>query len=275
MSVLQDTLPVKPANLSFVHLFFSKNRTTICASKGQDFVQYAQGIIDDFDRLQTIGHDMSNANVTHTLSISSMNYRTLVLLAAEFYNQFPPESLRLIIHEYDRDGVINSVMNWDSEIGVLNILSSYQKDIIKQLKSKNLCFTELSNDIPVVLISERHPLYLKGDFATISPKDLTSYPLVRYSTMDYTHYGDKAHLVGITEYAGEIIVDTRSALHEILDNTNAFAVVSYNEKLHRHFSYYSKTHRLLIDGCTLRINLAGSGGRTPASLPWPSSSYKC
>ena len=187
-------------------MFFSKNRTTICASKGQDFVQYAQGIIDDFDRLQTIGHDMSNANVTHTLSISSMNYRTLVLLAAEFYNQFPPESLRLIIHEYDRDGVINSVMNWDSEIGVLNILSSYQKDIIKQLKSKNLCFTELSNDIPVVLISERHPLYLKGDFATISPKDLTSYPLVRYSTMDYTHYGDKAHLVGITEYAGEIIV---------------------------------------------------------------------
>ena len=53
------------------------------------------------------------------------------------------------------------------------------------------------------------------------------------------------------KHAGEIIVDTRSALHEILDNTDAFAVVSYNEKLYRHFSYYLKTHRLIIEGCTL------------------------
>ena len=227
------------------------NRGVSFTDKGQEFVQYAQGIINECDRLQTLGRDTSDAKVTHTLSISSMNYRTLVLLAAEFYRQFPPESLRLILHEYDRDGVIDSVMNWDSEIGILNILSFYQKEVIKQLKSKNLRFVELSSDIPVVLVSENHPLYKLGDFATITPKALADYPLVRYSTMDYIHYGDKAHLVGITKSAGEIIVDTRSALHEILDNTDAFAVVSYNEKLYRHFSYYPRTHRLMIENCTL------------------------
>ncbi len=227
------------------------NKGVSFTDKGKDFVQYSQDIINQFDHLQTIGKDSTDANTIHTLSISSMNYRTLILLAAEFYKQFPPESLRLILHEYDRDGVIDSVTNWDSEIGILNILSFYQKEVIKQLRSRNLRFVELSSDIPVVLVSENHPLYKLGDFATISPKDLAAYPLVRYSTMDYIHYGDKAHLVGITKHAGEIIVDTRSALHEILDNTDAFAVVSYNEKLYRHFSYYLKTHRLIIEGCTL------------------------
>ena len=227
------------------------NKGVSFTDKGRDFVLYAEDIIRQLDRLQTIGRDPAGENVTLTLSVSSMNYRPLILLAAEFYRRFPPESLRLILHEQDRDGVIDSVMNGDSEIGVLNILSSYQKDLSRQLKSKDLRFTELSSDRPVVIVSERNPLYALGDLAVVSPEDLAAFPLVRYSTMDHTHYGDKTRLAGITKYAGEIIVDTRSAMHEILDETASFAVVSYNEKLYRHFRYYPGTHRLLIDGCTL------------------------
>ena len=232
-------------------LITRSSRGVSFTEKGKDFVKYAEDVIRQFDRLQSIGRDPADAGEMHTLSFSSMNYRPLTLLAAEFYNKFPQGSLRLMLHEQDRDGVIDSVVNGDSEFGVINILSSYQKDLIKQLKSRDLRFTELSSDVPVVLVSKRHPLYALGNFASVAPKDLEDFPLVRYGTMDHTHYGDKAHLVGITKYAGEIIVDSRSAMHEILENTNAFAVVSYNEKLYEHFSYYPGTHRLFIDRCTL------------------------
>lgn len=232
-------------------LITRNNRGVSFTDKGKDFVLYAKDVLRQFDHLSTIGQDPGAGTACRTLSVSSMNYRPLVLLAAEFYRRFPPEELRLILHEQDRDGVIDSVVNGDSEIGVLNMLSSYQKDLIKQLKGKGLRFTRLSDDIPVVLVSERHPLYARGDFAKVTPADLADFPLVRYSAMDQSHYSDKAHLVGITRTAGEIIVDTRSALHEILENTQAFAVVSYNEKLYRHFRYYPGTHRLLIEGCTL------------------------
>lgn len=208
-------------------------------------------IIDQFDRLQTIGRDPLSPEAPQTLSIASMNYRTIIRLSAEFYNLFPAGSIRLIVHEFDRDGVMNSVSNGDSEIGFMNVLSSYQKEIEKQLKIRNLRFHHLSDDLPVVLVGKDHPLYALGDFATVTPQMLAGYPLVRYSTMDYSHYGDKAYLVGIKKYAGEIIVASRSALHEMLENTQAFAVVSYNQKLYRHVDYYSDTHRLFIEGCTL------------------------
>lgn len=225
------------------------NRGVRLTAEGEDFVEYAKSLLDQFERLRTIGHSSDTSN-TMCLSIANMFFRFVNLLAAELFNRHKEHPFRLLLREYPRDGVINAVADGYAEIGLINMLNCYKRDIMNQIQSKNLRFTHISTDDVAVSVGPKNPLfYLEED--SVSVDCLAQFPSVSYEDMDHYHYSDKAWLIGVRSTKGEIIVGTRKELTEILENTNAFAVVSLNELHYRRFAHDDHIRRLRIKGCTL------------------------
>lgn len=243
------------------------NRGVILTSQGQSFVEYAESILSQFDRLKTIGHPDDHQTPT-TLSIANMRFRYITLIAAELYNRHKGNPFKLILHEAGRDGIINHIKNEDAEIGIINIFDCYKKDILKQLKTQGIQYYRLGTDSPAIIVGKGNPLYYEEDLKNVTPEMLEKYTHVRYAEMDYYHYSDKARLVGITKTAGEIIITSRMALYEILEETDAFCVVSYNEPVYKHVAYYSLAKSFRIEGCSLthEIGWIKREGCVPSAL---------
>ena len=70
---------------------------------------------------------------------------------------------------------------------------------------------------------------------------LKPYTHVFYEELDCKFYSGITKLLGIEDYAGEIVVNDRSALHEILDYLPSFAITGTNRKAYETADYYPTT----------------------------------
>ena len=70
--------------------------------------------------------------------------------------------------------------------------------------------------------------------------------------MDHYHYSDRAWLIGIRPSAGEIIVNGKDELNTLLEHTNAFSVISYNDLHYANLPFYrSRLRTLHLKDCEL------------------------
>jgi len=220
--------------------------------EGQDFVNYARPIIEQFDHLRTIGHTTQSKN-TQCLSVANMRFRFVNLAAADMLNRHQEDPFRLIMREFSRDGVLNTVADGNAEIGIINILSCYKKDILNQIHARDLTFTKLSTDDVAIVLGPRNPLFHQ-ESDTVSVEELADYPLISYEEMDHYHYSDRAWLIGIRPSAGEIIVNGKDELNTLLEHTNAFSVISYNDLHYANLPFYrSRLRTLHLKDCELLL----------------------
>ena len=228
------------------------HRGVTLTPEGQDFVNYARPIIEQFDHLRTIGRTTQSKN-TQCLSIANMRFRFVNLAAAEMLNRHQDDPFRLIMREFSRDGVLNTVADGNAEIGIINILSCYKKDILNQIHARDLTFTKLSTDDVAIVLGPRNPL-VHQESDTVSVEDLADYPLISYEEMDHYHYSDRAWLIGIRPSAGEIIVNGKDELNTLLEHTNAFSVISYNDLHYANLPFYrSRLRTLHLKDCELLL----------------------
>lgn len=230
-------------------LITRSNRGVSFTNKGNDLLEYAESIYSQIERVKTLG--LSDSANKATLAISNMHFRFVNLVATELFNKYKENPFKLIIHEDRRDGIINYIHNKYSEIGVINILDCYKKEVTRQLKNKNLIFRKLDESIPIVIVGRGSPLYHKNNFDCLNPKLLEDYPYIRYSEMDYYHYSDKSRLVGIRRSSGEILLNSRSALFDALESTNGYTIATYNKKAYSHFDFIENTRWFTIENCSL------------------------
>lgn len=231
-------------------LIYRTRRGVTLTPEGESFVNYARPIIEQFDHLRAIGHTTQSKNM-QCLSVANMRFRFVNLAAAEMLNRHQEDPFRLIMREFPRDGVLNAVASGNAEIGIINILSCYKKDILNQIHARDLTFAKLSTDDVAIALGPRNPLFhQKSD--TVSVEELAAYPLISYEEMDHYHYSDRAWLIGIRPSAGEIIVNGKDELNTLLEHTNAFSVISHN---HMHYAnlpfYHSRLRTLHLKDCEL------------------------
>ncbi len=131
------------------------------------------------------------------------------------------------------------------------VQSIRKKDILNQIHSRNLTFTNLSTDDVAVLVGPKNPLFHQ-ESDTVSVEALATYPLISYEEMDHYHYSDRAWLISIRPSAGEIIVNGKEKLNTLIEYTNAFSVISYNDLHYANLPFYrSQLRTLHLKDCEL------------------------
>lgn len=220
--------------------------------EGQDFVNYARPVIEQFDHLRTIGRTSQSKHM-QCLSVANMRFRFVNLAAAEMLNRHQTDLFKLILREFSRDGVLNAVAAGHAEIGIINMLSCYKKDILNQIHSRDLTFTKLSTDDVAIVVGPKNPLFHQQS-DTVSVESLAAYPLISYEEMDHYHYSDRAWLIGIRPSAGEIIVNGKDELNTLLEHTDAFSVISYNDLHYANLPFYrSRLRTMPLKDCALHL----------------------
>ncbi len=128
-------------------LVIRNNRGVSLTHEGELFLEYAEPALNQFDRLKSVCHH-ENASEAPAFSIANMRFRYVNAAVSELYNNHKGDPIQLFISEADRDGVINLISHGDCDIGVIHLLNCYKKDILAQIKSKDLQFHSLPWTIP-------------------------------------------------------------------------------------------------------------------------------
>ena len=228
-------------------LILRTNRGVQLTPLGEDFVDYAKTIVEQFDHLRTIGHPSRDPNMA-VLSIANMCFKFVSYSALEVFNRHQSDPFHLVLQQLYRDGVIDSVANEAAEIGFINFLNCYESDIQKQIQNKGLIFTEMSVDPIAIILGQGNPLFNETR-EIMAVEELENFPMVIYDEMDFYHYSDKARLVGISKTSGEITVSSQAEFWDALSYTSAFAISSYNPNHYKHFEYPSRARHFYIKDC--------------------------
>lgn len=219
-----------------VKLFNRSNRGITKTKKGELFVEQASLIISQYERL----HEICQPNIeNHTsLNVANGRMRYVTYAMTELYKKHKNQKIEFVIKEGDRKVIEKLVANGDCEIGIIQILDCYKKEVTNQLKLNDISFYQLATDDPKVVVGKGNPLFDCDASMKISGDMLSTYPEIRYVGSDYAHFADKSRRAGIVNTAGTIITDDRATIYELLDKTDGFFVASANDKAYSKFNFY-------------------------------------
>ena len=218
-------------------LVVRSSRGITLTTQGERFVEQAESILYQFDNLRAACQPYGNKSLP-SLSLAIANCRYVVHAAATLQQQHKDTPFNLVIHETDRDGAWDYVIRGDCEIGVINILNCCKKDVLRQMKTKDIQYYRLGSSPSSILVGKNSPLYRLPQDAVLTMDLLEGLPQVRYEKMGYARYGERERILGIPNPPSEIIVDSRAALFEILNSTNAYHISATNHSAYKHTDYY-------------------------------------
>lgn len=220
-----------------VTLVMRGNRGVTLTSRGERFVEYAESVLDQFDRLGDLCQrfDQGPAPV---FSLASCRYRFVVDAAARLSQESDLRPISLNLTEGSRDEIVERVRKGNSEIGVIGMMSIYRKDLLRQFRAKELRYQRLSACPLSVAVGEGSPLYHLPSEEVLTTHMLEGFPQVSYEQMDYIHYTDRRQKMKIPAPPNVFQVSGRAAAHELLAKTDAYLITHTDMAVYRSLQYY-------------------------------------
>ena len=248
-------------------LVVRSSRGITLTTRGERFVEQAESILYQFDNLRAACQPYGNKALP-SLSLAIANCRYVVHAAAALQQQHQTSPYNQVIHETDREGAWDYVTRGDCELGVINILNCHKKDVLRQMKTKDIQYYRLGASPTSILVGKGSPLYYLPEDAKLSMDQLSRFPQVRYEKMDFGRFGDREQLLGIPKPPSEIVVDSRAALFEILNATDAYTISSTNHSAYRHTEYYPSTRSFSLEDSNLlcEVGWIKRSSTTPSPL---------
>ena len=217
------------------------SRGVTLTGRGEAFVEYADSVLAQFDRLGDLCQRFDRGPAP-VFSLATCRYRFIADVVARLSRESALAPLGLQIMEGSRADVVESVRKGDSEIGFIGFMSIYRKDILHQLKAKELQYHWLSTQPLSVVVGRGSPLYDLPSDTVLTADMLEDFPLVTYDQMDYSHFSDRHRKMKLPVPPCEYQVDSRGFAHELLETTNAYMISHTDTGPYRYTSYYPE-HR--------------------------------
>lgn len=247
----QPNLSVSIRNLEEelgVELVMRGSRGVTLTTHGEEFVEYAESVVAQFDRLGALCQTFEHSPVPE-FSLANTRYRFAVGAATELTRR--PEPVRLKIQEGGWTMVVESVRKGDSEIGVLGFMSMYRKDLSRQFRAKDLEYHMLAKNILCVEVGKGSPLYDLPEGTELTPKMLEGFPQVRHEGMDYSHFTDRRQKMKLPIPTGEYLVTNRAVARELLETTPAYMICHLVQEPYRYVEYYPNARVFPLSGISV------------------------
>ena len=231
-----------------VELVMRGSRGVTLTTHGEEFVEYAESVIAQFDRLGNLCQSFEHSSVPE-FSLANTRYRFAVDAAARLARVSEPVNLK--IREGGWSMVVESVRKGDSEIGVLGFMSMYRKDLIRQFKAKDMEYHKLAQNTLCVEVGRGSPFFNLPEGTMLTAKMLEGYPQVRHEGMDYSHFTDRRQKMKLPIPTGEYLVSNRAVARELLENTPAYMICHLEQAPYRHAAYYPNARVLPLEGVSV------------------------
>lgn len=156
-------------------IFRRTNRGVTITPEGEEFLNYAQQIVDQF-RLTEDKYLLKKGS-KQSFSVSSQHFTFAVKAFIEMAKEFGPDRYSLGIYECKTAEIIENVRSYRSELGVI-YLDDFNSEVIQRLLADNaLEFTELFLCGTYVFMAKSNPLASRE---SVSLEELAPYPCLSF-----------------------------------------------------------------------------------------------
>lgn len=191
---------------------------------GAEFTVLAKKLLKDMDSLQNLYKGENQRVCRFTLSITRCSHGVdaFVRMLKEMGEE---EKIEFNIRESTNSEVINDIYGRVSELGLVCIANAQTATFRHLLKTKGIEAKFVCRLDPMIVLRKDHPLLARG--GRISLDDLYEYGFVMDDTSDFDLGIDMLsyyHLVDMQRIKKKILVNSRSALHNLLNRTDYVGV---------------------------------------------------
>jgi DNA-binding transcriptional LysR family regulator len=200
-------------------LIMRNNKGIMLTKEGEDIYKYAVIVLEQVDKIKRV----SEADETSSLRVVSTNYSPVMEAFVKLCKEYESKSkVAFNIKNDDLMGVIKSVYNLESDIGVLLINKQSLELCESIIKTNNIEFFKLYDVSVNVNLSSTHPLVGKEPFPF---EELKDYMYVRYDDNNNTiSYIPELSSLNIINPNKIISVTDRELKCNVVSQTNAFSI---------------------------------------------------
>jgi len=201
-------------------IFIRSNRGIVITPKGEEFMNYARQINDQYSLLQD---KFINKKTRHKFSVSTQHYSFAVKAFVDVVNEFGMDNFEFAIHETRTEEVIENVAFFKSELGVLYVNEFNRKALKKVFNDNSLEFIPLFQCDTFVYLWGGHPL---GDRSEISIDELEEYPCLAFDQGRHGSFFLAEEQLSTYQYKKLIRANDRATMLNLMVGLKGFTLCS-------------------------------------------------
>ncbi|MCD8122995.1 MAG: LysR family transcriptional regulator [Clostridiales bacterium] len=160
----------------------------------------------------------------HVLRIAAVNCDWINSFFSKIIYQYQEHPLQFsLFHTEDIHVALDFLETASIDLAVVSFLSSLHRSEIKKYRRMGLEYHPICTSPLHIMIGKKNPLYHTED--PISIEDIRRYPYVAYGSFQRNCNIEVMRTIGLSPFRSNVIlVNTNSALYNIVENTSAFSI---------------------------------------------------
>lgn len=200
-------------------IFLRTNKGIVISPEGQEFLGYANQIIEQTSLLEE--KYMNKRNRKIKFSISCQHYSFAIEAFVELIKEYGYDEYDFSIQETRTSEIIDNVKNLNSEIGIL-YLNDFNKKVLNHFfHDAFLEFHELFVAKPHVFLSKNHPLSKKQ---VLTLKQLDDYPFLSFEQGQNNSFYFSEEILSTYPHKKSIKVFDRATLFNLAIGLNGYTI---------------------------------------------------
>ena len=200
-------------------IFKRNNKGVKVTIEGAEFLVYARQIVEQAELLKKKYKGKKPEKLE--FSVSTQHCAVTVIAFGELIKRYGNNAYEFHLKESRSVEVIDDVISYKSEIGIIYINEFNEKSIRKKIKEGNLQVEELFTAKPHVLVSADNELTKKKKVVL---KDLEDYPCLSFGQDEYNLFYFSEEILSTMLHKKSIKVSERATLFSLLTRLNGFVI---------------------------------------------------
>ena len=166
-----------------ITIFIRTNKGITVSKEGEVFLGYARQVLEQASLLEE--KYCGKQHGKRQFCISTQHYSFAVNAFVDLIKEFGGDEYDFSIRETQTHEIIEDVARMKSELGILYLNDFNEPVLSKEIKSKELKFTELFSAKPHVFVGSANPLAKKK---SVTLEDLQAYPYLSFEQGEYNSF---------------------------------------------------------------------------------------
>lgn len=153
-----------------ITIFDRTKRGMVLTPEGEEFINYAKGILRQIDEVERLYKGGSTKKQTFSISVPRASYISEAF--AEFSRSLSKEPAEIFYEETNSQRAVSNILNHNYKLGIVRYAENYDKYFKTMLDEKGFRYELITEFVYSLIVSEKSPLAEKE---TICFDDLKDY----------------------------------------------------------------------------------------------------
>lgn len=227
---------------------------------GRRFVDNAQDIIDQMDKLKDDLFRRKSVTAFMELNIASMSYHFMQHMLPELYNKYSKNSINIRYTECGFDDELELINKGDVEVGIVTFWQHDLKRAIKKAITKGVEYHRLGAVVPYIGVSKKskkYPEEIKG----LELNRLANMPIVSISPSSpskVTGWDFMRQIFGRSKLETsnkEIITNNTGTMRGIVCKIDGFSLILLNKGIYERYGFFDDIRLIPIPDESIQFEM--------------------